>query len=100
MIVNYNTAIKRGWKHFDNAVICCLRFLNNIDTEDIVLAGFDGFKNRYNESYCDESLPSLNADGKWDELNSEITEMFKDVIRTTQNRTKITFLTDSIYNVN
>lgn len=98
LVLNFNNAIKRGWVHFDNAVICCLRLLNKLDTENIVLAGFDGFKNEYNESYCDESLPSLNMNGKWDELNDEIKEMFRDVVVTTKGRTNIEFLTDSIYN--
>ena len=63
--------------------------------KEVYLAGFDGFKNHYNESYADEALPTLNPDGKWDELNEEIKEMFRDVQETT--KLKITFLTQSIY---
>ncbi len=99
LIFNYNDAIKRGWEHFDNAVICCLRLLSKLDAEDIVLAGFDGFKTKYNESYCDPSLPSLNAEGKWDELNDEIKDMFTDVAESIKDRVKLSFLTDSIYNI-
>lgn len=98
LIVNFNNVIKRGWKHFDNAVICCLRLLNKLDADNIVLAGFDGFKTKYNESYCDVSLPSLNAEGKWDELNMEIKNMFVDFLHSIKNKIKITFLTESIYN--
>lgn len=97
-IISYNSAIKRGWEHFDNAVICCLRFLDTIDTEQVVLAGFDGFKNQYNESYCDESLPSLNVHGKWDELNVEIKDIFNDVKNSTKDRMSIEFLTESYFN--
>lgn len=99
LIVNFNDAIKRGWKHFDNAVICCLRLLNKLGAENIVLAGFDGFKTKYNESYCDSSLPSLNAEGKWEELNMEIRDMFQDFVESTKGKIEISFLTDSIYNV-
>lgn len=95
VIVNYNRAIKRGWPHFDNAVICALRLMDRIHVKEVYLAGFDGFKNHYNESYADEALPTLNPDGKWDELNEEIKEMFRDVQETT--KLKITFLTQSIY---
>lgn len=63
------------------------------------LAGFDGFKFKYNESYCDPFLPSLNAEGKWEELNMEITDMFLDVVKSLKEKVNISFLTDSIYNV-
>lgn len=99
LIFNYNDAIKRGWEHFDNAVICCLRLLSKLGAENIVLAGFDGFKSQYNESYCDPFLPSLNAEGKWEELNMEITDMFLDVVKSLKEKVNISFLTDSIYNV-
>ena len=77
-IVNFNRVIKRGWKYFDNAVINCLRLLEQMRIKNIAIAGFDGFKHKYNESYADVSLPSLNHDNDWDELNREIKDMFKD----------------------
>ena len=96
-IINFNRAIKRGWKHFDNAVICCLRLLNKLGVKDVYLAGFDGFSNVYNESYADQSLPTLNPEGKWEELNEEIKDMFRDVKVTTRGSMQITFVTASIY---
>lgn len=98
LVVNFNGVIKRGWPHFDNAVICCLRLMNVLDAADVVLAGFDGFKTKYNESYCDAALPSLNVEGKWDELNDEIKDMFADVKRAIGHKMRIIFLTDSIFN--
>lgn len=95
VIVNYNRAIKRGWLHFDNAVICALRLMDRLHVKNIYLAGFDGFKERYNESYADESLPTLNPGGDWEKLNDEIKDMFQDVQETT--KLNITFLTESIY---
>lgn len=95
-IVNYNRAIKRGWPHFDNAVICALRLLDRLHADEVYIAGFDGFKMQYNESYADESLPTLNPGNKWDELNLEIKEIYKDVVDTTKLR--ITFLTESMFN--
>lgn len=94
-VVNYNRAVKRGWPHFDNAVICALRLMDRLHAKDVFLAGFDGFKNIYNESYADESLPTLNPGNMWDALNDEIKEMFEDVKQTT--KLNINFLTDSIY---
>lgn len=96
MVVNFSRAIKRGWPHFDNAVICCLRLLNALNVKNVTIVGFDGFKNEYNKSYADESLPTLNPEGKWDELNDEIKEMFDDV-RKESSFEEISFLTDSIF---
>ncbi len=97
-IVNFNRAVKRGWEHFDNAVIFTLRLLLHLHIKKVQIAGFDGFKTYYNESYADVSLPTLNVDGKWDELNEEIKEIFRDLKDTTDGRMDIQFLTDSIFN--
>lgn len=97
VVVNFNRAIKRGWPHFDNAVICCLRLMNQLNIKNIAIAGFDGFKTKYNESYADESLPTLNPDNKWDELNEEIKEMFSDFVESTKGKMKIKFVTESYF---
>ena len=96
LIVEYEKAIKRGWEHFDNAVICILRLLSFLDVKEVYLAGFDGFKNTYNESYADEALPTVNPGKKWEELNREIKDMFEDVKASSPNM-KIEFITESIF---
>ena len=96
LIVEYEKAIKRGWEHFDNAVICMLRLLSYIGVKEVYLAGFDGFKNTYNESYADEALPTVNPGKKWEELNREIKDMFEDVKASSPNM-KIEFITESIF---
>lgn len=96
-IVSFNSVIKRGWEHFDNAVICCLRLMERLGVHEIAIAGFDGFKNHYNESYADPFLPSLNPDNKWDELNEEIRGMFADFKRSTSVCRDIRFLTPSYF---
>ena len=95
-IVEFERAIKRGWDHFDNAVICCLRLLRQLEVRDVYISGFDGFKGTYNESYADESLPTINPGKKWDELNEEIRDMFKDV-KKCASEMHISFLTESVY---
>ena len=99
IIVNYNRAVKRGWEHFDNAAICCLRLMDKLHLKSINVAGFDGFKHQYNESYADTSLPSLNPDNKWDELNDEIKDMFRDFKKSAKHISKISFITDSIFDI-
>jgi 4-hydroxy 2-oxovalerate aldolase len=98
-IINYNLVIKRGWNHFDNAVILCLRLMYKLNVKDVYIAGFDGFKHHYNESYADESLPTLNPDNKWDELNEEIKEIYRDFYDSVIGKMNITFVTESIFEV-
>ena len=99
VIINFNLVIKRGWVHFDNAVICALRMLDKIGVNDVALAGFDGFKTHYNESYADASLPTLNPSGKWEELNHETREIYADFRLATKDTMKIQFVTDSIFDI-
>ena len=99
VILNFDTVVKRGWVHFDNAMITCLRLMDKLEVENLTIAGFDGFKNQYNESYADEKLPSLNPDNKWDELNEEISDMFKDFKNTATYVKNIEFITNSIFNI-
>lgn len=93
IVINYNTVIKRGWEHFDNAVILTLRLLNKIDAADVTIAGFDVFRTKYNESYADPNLPTLNPDNKWDELNEEISDMYHDFCNSVEGRMRIVLLT-------
>ena len=97
LIINFNSVIKRGWEHFDNAVICILRLLANLDIQNVALAGFDGFKTVYNESYADSSLPTLNPNGNWDALNDEIKDMFTDFVLSVKSKMNIEFVTESIF---
>ena len=97
-VIGFNNVIKRGWTHFDNAAICAFRLMDRIGVSNVAVAGFDGFQNRYNESYADAFLPSLNPDNKWDELNEEITEMFADFKKNTISCKNIYFVTESLFN--
>lgn len=97
LIVNFNRVVKRGWEHFDNAVINMLRLLDKLHVKDIALVGFDGFKHEYNESYADIALPTLNPDNRWDELNQEIKDMFEDFRASTETTMNIKFITNSIF---
>lgn len=99
MIINFNRVVKRGWVYFDNAVINMLRLLDKLHVAQVVLVGFDGFKHEYNESYADISLPTLNPDNCWDELNQEILDMFRDFKKTVGSNMDIKFITDSIFDV-
>lgn len=96
-VISYNHVIKRGWDHFDNAVICALRMLDWMGIEAVAIAGFDGFKHVYNESYADPMLPTLKTDGKWDELNEEIRNLFREFRTNAVSCKNITMLTESFF---
>ena len=96
-VINFASVIKRGWEHFDNSVIICLRFLNRLHVKEITIAGFDGFSDNYSENYADISLPNLNSKNNWKELTTEIKEMFDDFVKSTKNDMNIKFLTKSKY---
>lgn len=97
IIINFYRVVKCGWEYFDNAVIDCLRLMDKIHVKDVALAGFDEFGQKYNESYADETLPTLNPDNKWDELNQEIQDIFNDFKTTAKHVTNIEFVTESMF---
>lgn len=96
-VLNYSRVIKKGFKYFDNAMIVALRLCDMLEIENVSIAGFDGFKHQYNESYADVLLPTLNSEGKWDELNDEIKAMYKDFYEKKRHIKSITFVTESIF---
>ncbi len=96
-VVNFNKVVKRGWEHFDNSVISALRLFEKLSARDVAIAGFDGFKDKYDESYADAKLPSVAENVKWKDLNDEISDMFNDILQTKDDSMKIEFVTDSIY---
>ena len=98
-VVNFNRVVKRGWDYFDNAVIDCLRLMSVLNVRDVAIAGFDEFREHYNETYADSSLPTVNPEGNWDKLNEEILDMFKDFKKTVGDSMNIEFVTESIFDV-
>ena len=97
-IINYNRAVKRGWKYFDNPAIAILRLLDIMDMGDIYIAGFDSFKKEYNESYVEKSIPSVNMDD-FEEINREISSMYVDFRLTARKNTKVHFITESRFDL-
>lgn len=99
LIIGFNTVIKRGWTYYDNATICCLRLIERLGLEKVAIAGFDGFKTKYNESYADPFLPSMNPAEGWDKLNEQIRDIYEDFKNTAVNCKKVEFITPSYFDV-
>lgn len=98
-VINFNRVVKQGWDYFDNAVINCLRLLNILQVKNVAIAGFDEFKDHYNETYADPSLPAVNPEGDWEKLNAEILDMFIDFKKTAEDSMNIEFITASAFDV-
>lgn len=96
-VIALDSVVKRGWVHFDNGMICALRLMDRLGVKEVLIAGFDGFKSRYNQSYADPFLPSLKTDTTWNDLNREIKSMFEDMKAGAQKCQKISFLTESLF---
>lgn len=96
-IVNFDQLIKRGWEHFDNAGLMCLRLMSRMHVHKVAIAGFDGFSDSYEESYADIMLPHIDPRKKWSELNEEIRDMLTDFRATIKDSMEIEFLTKSAY---
>ena len=93
-VVNYNDITKRGWVHFDNSTITCMRLLDKVQVKEVLLVGFDGYKQK--STYSDGLLQSdIDADEKT-ALNTEIADMLED-FRRTHTDILITFLTESVF---
>lgn len=95
-VIEYSRIVKRGWDFFDNAVITCLRLMDRLGVRKISIAGFDEFKQTYNESYSDEFLPSINPDN-FEKINFEIIEMYNDFLQKRETNMEVEFLTKSIF---
>jgi len=66
--------------------------------ESVAVAGFDGFRKQYNESYGDPYLPSQDPEIDWDMLNDEIVRLFRSFRKNAQHCRDIEFLTESYFN--
>ena len=97
ILVNFNFLVKRGWEHFDNAGIMCLRLLNKLHVENVALAGFDGFGSVHGDNYANPEQPHINPGKDWDDLNAEIKDMLVDFRTSTAGSMNIEFITPSKY---
>lgn len=95
-IINFDRVMKRGWEHFDNAVISCLRLMDKVHVRKVGIAGFDGFR-KYDETYADKSLPTRNPDHRWEKLNAEVQEMYDDFKSSCNSDMKISFVTTCMF---
>ena len=92
--VNYSSLMKRGWVHFDNSMIMCLRLLAKLNVKNVLIAGMDGYGRK--NTYSSEMLKTDISENEIQQLNEEIQSML-DEFQTSSNMVHIQFITNSIY---
>jgi 4-hydroxy 2-oxovalerate aldolase len=98
--INYDTLIKRKkWKYFDNATILLLRLLNILNVKKIFLAGVDGFSSSDNYALNNEFLDANISKDEIIIINTEMIDMFKDIMAASSRNDFIEFITPSLYEV-
>ncbi len=97
IIVDYNSLIDRQYKYFENSTMMCLRLLKKLEVRDIALAGFDGFDKTKSDNYARKIFQNDRHIDEFDELNNEIIDMLKELKATLSDKTKIHFITPSLF---
>ena len=95
--INYNDLIKRGWKYYDNSLFSCLRLLNKLNVKEIYLAGFDGYS--IGENYIDSNMEIGLSAEEIEEFNNDLLNMMNNFKETTKDRIRLTFVTESRFDV-
>ena len=97
MVVNYHGLINRGYKYFENSTIMLLHLLKKMNPSKIVLAGFDGFDEKVNQNYLDDSFQGERHIEEFNLLNEEIRSMLTEFVETVSEKCQVVFITPSLY---
>lgn len=95
--VNYYSLINYDYKNFENSTIMVLNLLKRIGVDKITIAGFDGFEEKSDSNYVDDSFQKERHMENYNELNAELYDMFEKYYETMKNTCQISMLTPSLY---
>ena len=95
--VSFVNLVKCGWEFIDNSMLMLLRLLSDLEINNIVLAGFDGYEtDSQKRNYFTNSMEIISIGQKAVKINEEIAEMLVDFNNTRRNKNmKIEFITPS-----
>ena len=93
--INYNDLVIRGWVHFENSVIMCLRLIDKLDATSVFIAGFDGYSRE--RMYADALLHSNILPEEIDAINEDIGKMLNDFQKHRYSSGEIILVTTSCY---
>ena len=92
--VNYSSLLTRGWKYYDNAMIMCLKLMDEIGVSDMYFAGFDGYSNS-DMNYYNFAVEASKSLTEKNYLNYELKNMLSDFKKNMKKRRKLSFVTKS-----
>ena len=95
--INFNRLAKRGWMHFDNSTIMCLRLLAKLNCKRIYCAGFDGLAENEESSYADNVMQANLPIEVKKSINDDVIDMLNDFITANEGRINLAFVTTSLY---
>lgn len=93
LIFDYNKSLSRIHHTSDNALLIMLNILKDMNAEEIILVGFDGFsKDAHNNFYSYDKMYTLT-----EKFMQELNELITSNIKEYSNKMKIKSLTPTIY---
>lgn len=95
--VNYHSVIEEGIRYFDNSTLMLLNLLFRAGAKRVFLAGFDGFDEKRADNYIDVEFDNTRYKNSFPALNAEIGKGLAKIFARVQDKMKIRFLTDSLY---
>ena len=94
ILVDYYSYLNEDDIVFDNAGLMLLKLLEKCNVREVTMAGFDGFKTRYDDNYYNELITFLDKDELTERQNR-----IKIQLEKIGHNVKLNFLTKSIYEV-
>lgn len=95
LVVNYNSLINRGVKYFDNSTLMLLNLLRRVGCEELMIAGFDGFREGGKDNYVRSMYnPNIKKE-EYEHLNADISKLLRDFAKTLENKKSVKFITPS-----
>ena len=70
------------YKYFENSAIMLFKLLNRLNPSKIVIAGFDGFDVKNSQNYMDSSYQNKRHVDEFNDLNSEIKSVLREIVET------------------
>jgi 4-hydroxy 2-oxovalerate aldolase len=96
IVINYHSLVNRTFKLFNNSAMMLLNLLKRIGTEDIAMAGMDGFSEKH-PNYFDKAYNVNRLATQYDEINAEIAKMLEEYAKTVSGKCRMTFVTPGMF---
>lgn len=96
MTVNYSSLIEECSLMPDNSTIMLLNLLDHIGVSEIAIAGFDGLDERQ-QNYIDGTEPVRHINMTYEQINEEISKLFKSYKERVAMKIKVKVITPSKY---